>query len=268
MEKILATCFVIQPFDRGKFDKRYADVFEPAIREAGLEPYRVDSDPAVSVPIEDIQNEIKRSSVCLADITLDNPNVWFELGYALASGKEVCLICSEERSDKYPFDVQHRSIIDYKVESKVDFDSLQHRITAKLRAIIDKSETFAIVEAQSPIKELAGLSQHEMMVLLSIAENREGPGSGVPHWIVKEQLSRLGYNNLALNIGLDRLLKKEMIIYSEEQDYNGNHYTLYAITDDGMEWICRNHERLNLRVVPENGRSGKKGFDLDDDIPF
>ena len=33
-------CFMIQPFDGGQYDKRYEDVFEPAIRAAGLEPYR------------------------------------------------------------------------------------------------------------------------------------------------------------------------------------------------------------------------------------
>ena len=34
-------CFVIQPFDSGgKFDKRYLDVFRPAILAAGLKPYR------------------------------------------------------------------------------------------------------------------------------------------------------------------------------------------------------------------------------------
>lgn len=89
MEEIdLATCFVIQPFDNGgRFDKRYKDVFDPAIREAGLEPYRVDNDPSVSVPIEDIQDGIRKATACLVDITLDNPNVWFELGYALASDK-------------------------------------------------------------------------------------------------------------------------------------------------------------------------------------
>jgi hypothetical protein len=27
----MARCFVIQPFDKGTFDKRYDDVFEPAI---------------------------------------------------------------------------------------------------------------------------------------------------------------------------------------------------------------------------------------------
>jgi hypothetical protein len=48
------TCFVIQPFDKDKFDQRYTDVFEPAIKAAGLEPYRVDRDPTVTIPIERI----------------------------------------------------------------------------------------------------------------------------------------------------------------------------------------------------------------------
>lgn len=41
----MSTCFVIQPFDGGPFDKRYDDVIAPAIVAAGLEPYRVDRDP-------------------------------------------------------------------------------------------------------------------------------------------------------------------------------------------------------------------------------
>lgn len=40
----LNMCFVIQPFDDGKFDKRYRETFVPAIRNANLEPYRVDLD--------------------------------------------------------------------------------------------------------------------------------------------------------------------------------------------------------------------------------
>jgi hypothetical protein len=265
----LATCFVIQPFDYGgKFDKRYRDVFEPAIRNAGLEPYRVDTDPAVSLPIEDVQNGIKRATVCLADITLDNPNVWFELGYALAGDKEMCLVCSEERKGKYPFDVQHRAIIHYKVESKADFEFLQQKITERLNAIVEKSETLAIIEARSPIKEREGLLQHEVMVLVSIAENRDGPGSGVSHWTLKEELERLGYNNLALNIGLEGLLEKEMISCSEEEDYNHNLYRVYFITDDGMKWVRGNYERLNLKYIPKKNQQRKKGFELDDDIPF
>ena len=40
-EVSMSTCFVMQPFDGGPFDRRYKDVFAPAIKAAGLEPYRV-----------------------------------------------------------------------------------------------------------------------------------------------------------------------------------------------------------------------------------
>jgi len=71
----MQTCFVIQPFDGDTFDKRFDEIFAPAIRDAGLEPYRVDRDPDVEVPIDAIETGIQSATVCLADITTDNPNV-------------------------------------------------------------------------------------------------------------------------------------------------------------------------------------------------
>lgn len=92
----MATCFVIQPFDSGKFDKRYDDVYKPAIEAAGLEAYRVDRDPKVEIPIEAIEDGIRNAAICLADITADNPNVWYELGYTFAADRPVVMVCSEE----------------------------------------------------------------------------------------------------------------------------------------------------------------------------
>ncbi len=37
----MANCFVIQPFDAGKFDKRYEQVFKPAIVAADLELFSI-----------------------------------------------------------------------------------------------------------------------------------------------------------------------------------------------------------------------------------
>jgi hypothetical protein len=71
-------CFVIQPFDGGPFDKRYNDVQLPAINDAGLEPYRVDKDLAATILIDYIEENIRASDICLADITLDNANIWYE----------------------------------------------------------------------------------------------------------------------------------------------------------------------------------------------
>ena len=62
-------------------------------------------DPSVSVPIDDIELGIENSEVCLAEISTDNPNVWYELGYAIASKREVFLLCSKnERKTHFPFD--------------------------------------------------------------------------------------------------------------------------------------------------------------------
>ena len=66
-------CVVIQPFDADEFDKRYDDVLEPAIRAAGLEPYRVDRDSGASVPILEVLKQLKESDVCLAEIRLTIP---------------------------------------------------------------------------------------------------------------------------------------------------------------------------------------------------
>ncbi len=132
--------FVIQPFDGGPFDKRYDDVFVPAIRAAGLEAYRVDRDPSVDIPIQWIEDGIRNAVACLADISSPNPNVWFELGYAIASQKPVVLVCSHDPKGRFPFDVQHRAIIVYRTESKRDFEELSVQITARLSAIITNGD--------------------------------------------------------------------------------------------------------------------------------
>ena len=257
----MPSCFVIQPFDGGKFDKRYRDCFFPAVKDAGLEPYRVDADPSVSVPIDQIEEGIKRATVCFADITLDNPNVWFELGFALASGKEICIICSEERQGKFPFDIQQRSIIRYKNDSASDYVDLRARITTRLEAILVKEETMAAISAPSLLKETGGLSQPEIIVLTAIVENLDGPKGFTIHWPLKNQMDRLGYNNLAVNIGVRRLARRRMIEIIEGTDNdNGDPATFYSVAHSGYDWLTDNADLLNL-PSPGNSRSaGEEEF--------
>lgn len=168
----MGKCFVMQPFDGGTFDKRYDDVYAPAIEDAGLEPYRVDRDHSVSIPIDDIESGIKNSELCLAEITTDNPNVWFELGYAIAIPKEVILVCSDERTSKFPFDVQHRNIIKYKTESSQDYTQLRDKIKQRILAILKKQREISKVSKLSPVADTEGPSQHEL-VALNIQKNAQ-----------------------------------------------------------------------------------------------
>ncbi len=129
-------CFVIQPFDNDKFDKEFVEIFEPAIRKADFSAYRVDKDLSVRIPIYEIEKVISESAICFAEITTDNPNVWYELGYAFACGKDVVMVCSDERQGKFPFDIRHRQVILYNTSSPSDFTTLGDTITKKIQAFL------------------------------------------------------------------------------------------------------------------------------------
>lgn len=257
----MATCFVIQPFDGGMFDKRFADVFAPAVKDAGLDPYRVDQDPSVSVPIAAIEQGIRDAALCLADITTDNPNVWFELGFALASGKEVVMVCSKERVTKFPFDVQHRSIISYTTEAPSDFQKLRESITARVRAVMKKGHDLDKLAA-TPLREAEGLLPHEMVCLAVVMENTPTPGDHVPAHAVEKDMRRAGFTSLAASLSLRSLLKKRMVETEKVTDDQGYEYVAYFVSERGQEWLLENQDKLVLRAEPEPTPSG------DPNIPF
>lgn len=247
----MSRCFVMQPFDGGAFDKRYDDVFVPAIAEAGLEPYRVDRDPSVGIPIDDIESGIRNSELCLAEITTNNPNVWFELGYAMAVPKEVVLVCSEERKSKFPFDVQHRSIITYKTESPQDFLQLKEKITNRIKAVLRKASEIDKAAIISPVADTEGLSPHELVALVIIMQNSFISEDGVSAYKIKEDMNNAGFTDIAVSIALKILLQKGMIITSSKTDFHGNEWTVYNVTPVGDDWLLRNQHLLTLREEPK-----------------
>jgi len=240
-------CFVIQPFDDGgPYDKRYEDVLCPAIKDAALEPYRVDQDPASAIPIDDIEEDIRTSEVCLADITPDNPNIWYEVGYAFANDRPVVMICAKPRPTKPPFDVQHRHIIYYTQESPSDFKKLQKQVTERLKAQMEKAATMQTVASLSPVKTLEGdLTPYEVMVMVSIMENRLLPDEGVRPAAILGDMRKAGYTDLATTLSLESLKRKSLIEYQKEEreDYV---YTVCTLTSRGLDWMLENKDRFKL----------------------
>lgn len=261
-------CFVIQPFDGGIFDKRYNDVFEPAIKDAGLEPYRVDRDPAVSIPILDIEKGIQDSEICLAEITSDNPNVWFELGYAIAVQKEVVLICSDERKTKFPFDVQHRSIIKYTTESASDFVNLKISITNRIVALLKKEKQISSLASSSPLNETEGLSTHEIVALATVMQNQFSPTDTVAAYQIKGDMNKAGFTDIAVSISLRSLSRKNMVASDMTSDFNGNEYAAYRVIEKGEDWLFKNQDKLVLQH--ENATSVATPAAMPDagEIPF
>lgn len=241
-------CFVIQPFDNGQFDKRFDESLAPAIRAAKLEPYRVDRDSSAVIPIETIQAEIMASRLCLADITTDNPNVWYELGFAIARGKDVVLICSENRPTGFPFDVRHRTIVHYKSESRSDFNRLESEITSRLEALLTKELQLESVSHMSPVALVSGLESFEIALLAIVAQNYE---TGIPESRVSSEMVYAGFTAIATRLGLDGLIEHGMIEkerMSHDELYDGDGYLVFSATEKGLQWLRKNLDKLKLQT--------------------
>ena len=240
----MATCFIMQPFDGDTFDKRCKDIFVPAICDAGLDPYRVDQDPKVSIPIQDIENGIRDSSICLAEITIDNPNVWFELGFAIACGREVVLGCSDERKARFPFDIQHRSIIRYATASSSDFEKLKSDITTKLKAYLQKTETLSNISEISKLTKFEGLEQHEVVTLAALAQNIDHPDDNASIFQIKRDMEASGFTKIATMLSLKNLTQQGFVEYGRYQDETGDYYSGYTLTEKGWDWVLENKDKF------------------------
>lgn len=255
-------CFVIQPFDKDKFDKRFEDIFKPAIIKADLEPYRIDQDLTVRIPIEEIEKGIKESAICFAEITTDNPNVWYELGFAFASEKDVILVCSEERQGKFPFDIQHRQIIKYSTSSKSDYEKLEDTITKKINALRSTSKTVKKL-IDTPVVGKEGLKSHEIALLILLMQNHFSVDDSFSTTGLKNEMNRSGYTDIAASIGIRTLLQLEMIetLKKIDEQYN-EHYVACRLTEKGISWIMSNQDQLQFR------KTQNKQNDSLDDLPF
>jgi len=122
-------CFVIQPFDNdGPFDKRYKETIEPALKDAKVHPLRGDDIPGIEQVIEKVAVGIEAATICVAEVSEDNPNVWYELGYAWAHDKPTILLCERSVRNNLPFDIQHRPVIFYRTDSISGYKELEEKL--------------------------------------------------------------------------------------------------------------------------------------------
>lgn len=91
------------PFD-GEFDAIYERLIGPALRDAGYEVERADSDLAQHNVMRGIVERIARADLIVAELTSRNPNVLYELGLAHGLGRPTVLIAQD--IDEIPFDLR------------------------------------------------------------------------------------------------------------------------------------------------------------------
>jgi hypothetical protein len=102
--------FVIMPFNAD-----FSDVWRGGIQRAaqaeGLNAIRIDMINRSTNITDDIVESIEKCRLAIIDVTGNNPNVMFELGYALAKGKSNIII--SQSADYLPFDIRNIRTIVY-----------------------------------------------------------------------------------------------------------------------------------------------------------
>jgi len=85
---------------------------------------------------DDLLAEISKSHICIADITGNNPNVLWEVGYAMALQKPLILL--SQNIDAIPFDLKHLRTIRYTQGNFIS--TLKSEIKEYFLAILKKYE--------------------------------------------------------------------------------------------------------------------------------
>lgn len=82
------------PPDTIDFDRVYTEYIRPALEQAGFEPFRADEETRGGDIRTDMFQELLVADMVVADLTIDNPNVWYEIGVRHAlRARGVVLVC-------------------------------------------------------------------------------------------------------------------------------------------------------------------------------
>lgn len=128
--EFLDSCFVMMPFGSW-FDRYYAEIYAPAIRDAGFEPVRADELFSTGSVVEQIWEQIVKAKVLLADLTDKNANVFYELGLAHAAKKPV--VFTARRVEDIPFDLRHLRVLIYETQEPDWSEKLKRSLTDFLK---------------------------------------------------------------------------------------------------------------------------------------
>ena len=108
----LPHAFVVMPFGKKKgpddrwidFNSIYQDLIKPALIEAGFEPFRADEESVSGDILTDMFQELLLADLVIADLSIDNANVFYELGVRHALRKRG-LIHIQSGRGYLPFDI-------------------------------------------------------------------------------------------------------------------------------------------------------------------
>ena len=225
-------CFVIMPFDRS-FDAVYQAVthaVKDAVAGQAIHCYWLKDVHAAGKITDDILSSLQNATLCIADLTGNNPNVMWETGYAMALGKPTILI--GQSVSTLPFDLKIHRVIEY---APGELHKLEEKLIKSIRETLERyavSPTFStniLDSIQQPTIAVTGSMRASPALLRQRVNNLLQPyvkkktiwycGSNgntdeaVLEYLVahKQQVVAVGYNRYDLSARVRQLVDENQV---------------------------------------------------------
>lgn len=117
--------FVVMPFGKKKggdgslydFNAIYQTLIKPALEEAGFEAFRADEETTSGDILTDMFQELLLADLCICDLSIDNANVYYELGIRHAFRKRGVVHIQAGRA-YMPFDIFNVRTLPYHITTE------------------------------------------------------------------------------------------------------------------------------------------------------
>lgn len=149
------TCFVVMGFGEKTdyqsspprvldLNKTFKNIIEPAVTESGLECIRADKIIHSTVIDKPMYENLNDADLVIADLSTSNANAIYELGVRHALRPHATIVIAESNF-KFPFDLNHVSIITYEHMGKdIGYDEtmrVRGRLKETIAAVVGRGET-------------------------------------------------------------------------------------------------------------------------------
>jgi len=88
-----------------EYNELFKEVIRPVCEKFKYDCIRADDYYTPTPILSDIIASINNASIIIAEITSENPNVFYEIGYSHAINKPTILLCDKNKVGKLPFDI-------------------------------------------------------------------------------------------------------------------------------------------------------------------
>lgn len=157
-------CFIVTPIGseesevRKRADQVFKYIIEPVCSECGFDAIRVDHINNVDSITQTIIDMLGKSELVIADMTDHNPNVFYEMGFRVCTGKP--MINLKQKGESIPFDISSIRAFDYDLSDLDSVDEVKKRLEQTILSlniaerVLDSSKEKDNIDGKENIESL------------------------------------------------------------------------------------------------------------------